>query len=225
VAKGAPAPPAADEPERVAAAASDLGLDYVVLTSVTRDDLPDGGASAFAATTRALRARRPGTLVEVLIPDFGGREAPLREVVAASPDILGHNLETVASIYPRIGRPRDHYARSLEVLRRAQALGAATKSGLMLGLGETESEIRAVLDDLRAAGCGLLTLGQYLQPTRAHAPVARYVAPAEFEAWRREALDRGFVEVESGPLVRSSFHARQLHDRFRAATGHPPCAT
>ncbi len=212
VSKGRPAPPEADEPERVAEAAVSLGLRYVVVTSVTRDDLPDGGAAHFARVIRALRDGIPGVRVETLIPDFAGAEAPLRTVIEANPDVLAHNVETVESFYPRIGRPAAAYRRSLDVLRRAGGLGAAAvKSGLMIGLGETPADLTRTMSDLRTAGCGLLTIGQYLQPSRRHAPVVRYWTPTEFEALRREALALGFAGVESGPLVRSSYHAHKLH--------------
>jgi len=182
------------------------------VTSVTRDDLPDGGASQFVRTIAALRGRIPGVRIEVLVPDFGGDAEPLASVIAAGPDVLNHNLETTEALYPAINRPAANYRRSLDVLRRAKRAGAVTKSGLMLGLGETEDDLIVALRDLRSAGCDLLTLGQYLQPTRAHAAVARYVAPEEFARWKAVALDLGFADAESGPLVRSSFHAHKLYD-------------
>jgi lipoic acid synthetase len=196
-------------------------LGYVVVTSVTRDDLPDGGASQFVRTIAALRGRIPGVRIEVLVPDFGGDAEPLARVVAAGPDVLNHNLETTEALYPAISRPAANYRRSLEVLRRAKRAGTVTKSGLMLGLGETEDDLIAALRDLRSAGCDLLTLGQYLQPTRAHAPVARYVAPEEFARWKAVALDLGFSDAESGPLVRSSFHAHQLYDTLKRIPRSP----
>jgi lipoic acid synthetase len=212
VTKGAPVSPEPDEPERVAEAAASLGLRYVVVTSVTRDDLPDGGAAHFARVIGALRARIPGVRVETLIPDFAGLEAPLRAVLEAGPDVLAHNLETVEPFYARIGRPAANYRRSIEVLRRAKSLGpAAVKSGLMIGLGETEDELRRALAELRQTGCDLLTIGQYLRPSKSHAPVARYYTPDDFDRLRREALGLGFAGVESGPLVRSSFRAHKLH--------------
>lgn len=212
VAKGAPASPEADEPDRVAEASAALGLRYVVVTSVTRDDLPDGGASHFARVIRSLRARIPGVKVETLVPDFAGEATALRTVLDAAPDVLAHNVETVEAFYPRIDRPAAGYRRSLDVLRRAAAHGPAlVKSGLMIGLGETAADLSRTLADLRSAGCALLTIGQYLQPSKRHAPVARYWTPAEFESLRREALGLGFAGVESGPLVRSSFHASRLH--------------
>jgi lipoic acid synthetase len=212
VAKGAPAPPDPGEPDRVAEASASLGLRYVVVTSVTRDDLPDGGSSHFARVIRSLRSRIPGVKVETLIPDFAGDETSLQIVLDAAPDVLAHNLETVEAFYPRIGRPAAGYRRSLEVLRRAAARGPAlVKSGLMIGLGETPADLSRTMADLRSAGCALLTIGQYLRPSKLHAPVARYWTPAEFESLRREALTLGFAGVESGPLVRSSFHAAHLH--------------
>jgi lipoic acid synthetase len=212
VAKGAPAPPDPGEPDRVAEASASLGLRYVVVTSVTRDDLPDGGSSHFARVIRSLRSRIPGVKVETLIPDFAGDETSLQIVLDAAPDVLAHNLETVEAFYPRIGRPAAGYRRSLDVLRRAAARGPAlVKSGLMIGLGETPADLSRTMADLRSAGCALLTIGQYLRPSKLHAPVARYWTPAEFESLRREALTLGFAGVESGPLVRSSFHAAHLH--------------
>jgi lipoic acid synthetase len=204
----------------VAEAAADLGLRYVVVTSVTRDDLPDGGAAHFARVIEALRTRIPGVRVETLIPDFAGRAESLQTVLAARPDVLAHNVETVAAFYPRIGRPASGYGRSLEVLRRAAAhRSAVIKSGLMVGLGESEDDLRRTLADLRASDCALLTIGQYLRPSRSHVPIARYYTPAEFERLREEALALGFSGVESGPLVRSSFHAHKLHDGRAAAAG------
>ena len=211
-----PAPPDPGEPARLAEAAAAMGLRHVVVTSVTRDDLPDGGAAHFAATIREIRSRIPGAAVEVLIPDFQGDPAALAAVLAAQPDILNHNLETVARLQPVV-RPQADYARSLAVLRRAADAGARTKSGLMLGMGETAAEIRAALRDLRAAGVTLLTLGQYLAPSAAHHPVARFVPPAEFDGWRAEALALGFATVAAAPHVRSSYHA----DELAAAGGRP----
>ncbi len=223
VEKGAPAPPDPAEPEAVAAAAAELGLSYVVVTSVTRDDLADGGAGQFIETMRALRRRRSDVRIEVLVPDFGGRPEPLARVLAERPEVLNHNLETVERLYPEIGRPRTNYRRSLEVLRRAKAAGLSTKSGLMVGMGETPDEIRSALADLHEAGCDLLTLGQYLQPTRGHRKAERYVPPEEFEALKAEALALGFAGVEAGPLVRSSFHAQELYDTLRHTRKEPAC--
>jgi lipoic acid synthetase len=188
-----------------------MGLSYVVITSVTRDDIPDGGAGLFAETIQRVRAQIPGVLVEVLIPDFQGDAQALRTVVAARPDVLNHNVETVLRLYPRV-RPEAIYHRSLELLRRAGEFDPclAVKSGLMLGLGETPEEIARTLHDLRDAGCGSLTLGQYLQPSQEHLPVDRYVPPEEFDNWREAALAMGFARVAAGPFVRSSYHARQM---------------
>ncbi len=210
VAKGTPQPLDWDEPERVARAVEALGLRYAVITSVTRDDVPDGGAGIFAETIRAIRRRMPACRVEVLVPDFQGSEDALRVVMDAGPDVLNHNLETVPRLYPT-ARPGADYARSLRLLRQAKALSptALTKTGLMLGLGETPDEVRAVMADLVSVGCDLLTLGQYLQPSRAHLPVERYVPPEEFAALAREGVAMGLKHVEAGPLVRSSYHARE----------------
>jgi len=224
VAKGTPLPPDPGEPARVAEAAVRLGLRYAVITSVTRDDLADGGAAHFAAVIRAVREARPGTRVEALIPDFGGDGAALGAVLDASPDVLNHNLETTESLYPAIRRPRANYGRSLGVLAAAKARGARTKSGLMIGLGESESDILRTFADLRRAGCDLLTVGQYLQPTAAHPPVARYYTPEEFEALAEEARRAGVREVVAGPLVRSSYEAGRLFDAVREKDG-APCAT
>jgi lipoic acid synthetase len=205
-----------DEPRRVAEALAQLGLEHVVVTSVARDDMADGGAHIFAATIRALREACPGMGVEVLIPDFNGTDEPLRTVMAAGPDILNHNLETVERLQQSV-RKRARYGRSLDVLARAkrfshEATGRTdavhTKSSLMVGLGETRDELSAAFRDLRAVDCDILTVGQYLQPTPAHLPVVRYVHPVEFAAMKLEALGLGFKHVESGPLVRSSYHAR-----------------
>jgi lipoyl synthase len=212
VAKGRPAPPDEGEPERVAEAVAALGLRYAVITSVTRDDLPDGGAGHFARTIRAIRGSRPETRVEALIPDFGGDETALETVLAAGPDVLNHNLETVEDLYPKIRRPAEAYRRSLGVLAAAKRMGARTKSGLMIGLGEGPEAVSRTLADLRRAGCGLLTIGQYLRPTAAHPAVERYYAPGEFSALREEALGLGFEEVVSGPLVRSSYEAERLYE-------------
>jgi lipoic acid synthetase len=214
VATARPAPLDPEEPARVAEAVARLGLRFAVVTCVARDDLADGGAGQMAATVRAIRARCPGTGVEVLIADYGGDEAALRAVLGAGPDVLNHNLETVARLQRRV-RPAAGYERSLGVLRRACELRPEipTKSGLMLGLGEREGELREALRDLRAAGVTLLTLGQYLRPSPDHLPVARWVPPAEFEAWAAEARGLGFAEVAAGPLVRSSYRAEQLAGR------------
>jgi lipoic acid synthetase len=204
--RGVPEPPDPSEPERVARAAAELGWRHVVVTSVTRDDLPDGGASHFAATVRALRERCPGAGVELLVPDFGGDVGSLRAVVDAAPDILAHNVETVPRIYPGVRRGAD-YGRSLDVLRRAAAMrpGLPLKSGIMVGLGETEDEVVAVFLDLYAAGCRWLTVGQYLPPSREHIPLVEYVSPERFDAYAEVAREIGFRSVRSAPLVRSSY--------------------
>lgn len=216
VRSGQPGPPDPDEPRRVAEAAARLALRHVVVTSVTRDDLPDGGASAFAATVRAVHDRLPRATVEVLTPDLGGREHDVATVLAAEPQVFNHNLETVRRLQPLV-RPAADYERSLAVLRTAAAWRprVATKSGLILGLGETRAEVLSALQDLRVAGCTLLTLGQYLAPSTAHLPVARYVEEAEFEALALAARRLGFVGVAAGPLVRSSYHAEVLYREWQ----------
>lgn len=208
---GQTAPPDPDEPARVAETARSLDLRYVVVTSVTRDDLPDGGASLFAATITAIRRKIQDVHVEVLIPDFQGDPDALQTVVTARPDVLNHNIETVARLYPAV-RPQAVYARSLELFRRAKRMDPAipVKSGLMLGLGETGDEVHNTLRDLFDSGCTMLTLGQYLQPSAGHLPVERFVPPEEFDSWKKTALEMGFHQVASGPLVRSSYHARDL---------------
>jgi lipoic acid synthetase len=211
VAKGVPQGPDLEEPDRVADAVAALKLKYAVVTSVTRDDLPDGGASLFAGTIRAIRAKTPACRVEVLIPDLQGSESALKTVLDASPDVLNHNLETVPALYARV-RPRADYGRSLELLRKAGSCGAVTKTGLMLGLGEGMEEVRSVLKDLRSIGCDRLTLGQYLQPSREHLPVEKYYHPDEFAVMRGLALAMGFQQVASGPLVRSSYRAGEQQD-------------
>lgn len=216
VAQGPSGPPDPEEPARVADAVRQMGLHYVVITSVTRDDLTDGGADLFARTIHEIRERDPEILVEVLIPDFQGDEHALHAVLEARPDVLNHNLETVPRLYPAV-RPEAVYRRSLELLERVAAYDCAipTKSGLMLGLGESSKEVGRTLRELREAGCSLLTLGQYLQPTRRHLPVERFVPPDEFEAWRRTALDLGFAEVASGPFVRSSYRAEAFYQGLK----------
>ncbi len=197
-----------EEPQRVADTVAMMGLRHVVLTSVNRDDLPDGGATIFARTIEEIRKRLPECTVEVLIPDFQGDRDALRIVMDARPDILGHNVETVPRLYRRV-RPQAKYERSLRVLQWAKEMvpDATTKSGIMVGLGERWKEILQVMDDLRAVDCDILTIGQYLQPSRYHLPIERYYTPAEFEQLREEGLARQFKWVESGPLVRSSYHA------------------
>lgn len=208
VAHGRPQPLDPSEPTRVAAAAAQLGLRHVVVTSVNRDDLPDGGAGHFAATVRAIRDSLPTCRIEVLIPDFKGSEAALYRVVDAPIDVLNHNMETVPRLYKH-ARPGAKYEGSLALLGAAKGRRAAvrTKTGLMMGMGEEPEEVLAVLRDVAAAGCNILTIGQYLQPSRDHLPVVRYVHPDEFAEVRQAALAMGFDHVESGPLVRSSYHA------------------
>jgi lipoyl synthase len=204
------------EPARVAEAVARMGLQYAVITSVDRDDLADGGASIFAATIRDTRARVPSCRIEVLIPDFQGMEAPLRAVLDAGPDVLNHNTETVPRLY-RMARSGGRYTRTLELLERSRryAPAIATKTGLMVGLGEEIEEVVSVFDDLRQVGVSILTIGQYLRPSPAHAPMARYYHPDEFAELKRIALAKGFVHVESGPLVRSSYHAHEQADAYR----------
>jgi lipoic acid synthetase len=208
VTHGRPLPVDPEEPGRVAEATRRLGLEHVVVTSVDRDDLPDGGAAHFAATVRAIKAALPSTRVEVLVPDFQGDVAAVATVCAAPVDVFNHNVETVPRLYRRV-RPGAKYERSLGVLAAARdAAGRRrTKAGMMLGLGERRAEVLAVLGDLRAVGCDIVTLGQYLRPSAAHMPLDRYVHPDEFDALRQEAEGMGFRHVEAGPLVRSSYHA------------------
>lgn len=205
-----------DEPARVAEAASRLGLRHVVVTSVTRDDLPDGGAWFFAETIRTVRDRIPGATIEVLIPDFHGDGQALETVLKAGPHVLNHNLETVRRLYDTV-RPQAAYDRSLTLLSRVRdsAPRLPAKSGIMLGLGEMPEEVHAALEDLRSAGCCMLTIGQYLQPSRQHLPVERFVPPEVFDAWQEKALSLGFRAVASGPFVRSSYRAAEL---YRTAT-------
>jgi lipoic acid synthetase len=199
-----------DEPRRLAEAVEKIGLRHIVITSVTRDDLPDGGSGIFAETIRQLRERVPGCGIEVLTPDFQGNWDALATVMAAQPDILNHNIETVPRLYRRV-RPKAIYTQSLELLKRARDLvpGAVTKSGLMVGLGEERDEVLQVFEDLRASDVDVLTVGQYLRPTMNHLPVERYVSPEEFADLKAMAQGMGFRHVESGPLVRSSYHAHE----------------
>jgi lipoic acid synthetase len=206
------------EPVRVADAIKTLDLRYVVITSVDRDDLPDGGASIFAETIRETRARLDDCRIEVLIPDFQGNEAALQTVLDARPDVLNHNTETVPRLY-KMARSGGRYARTLELLDRSRryAPHVPTKTGLMVGLGEEKHELLATLADLRDVGTGILTIGQYLRPSAAHAPMVRYYHPDEFRELKEIALDLGFVHVESGPLVRSSYHAHETADAYQQA--------
>jgi len=212
VATGRPAPPDPEEPQHVAEASRRLGLTFVVVTSVARDDLKDGGASHFAATVRAIREQNPEARVEVLVPDFKGDPDSIRLVVESGPAVFNHNLETVERLTKRV-RIQARYSRSLDVLRIAKAQGQpVTKTGIMLGLGETEAEVLALVRDARAAGCDILTIGQYLQPTKQHLPVAEFVHPDRFKAFEAAAYALGFTSVFSGPLVRSSYHAEAVAD-------------
>lgn len=212
VTKGKPLPLDPEEPEHVVAAVKRLGLHYVVLTSVTRDDLPDGGASHFAQTIEAIHKYAPSIMVEVLIPDFSGSLSALQTVIDAYPAVLNHNVETVPRLYHEV-RPKANYQQSIELLKQAKCLdnGLLTKSGLMLGLGETRQEVIEVMVDLRQVSCDLLTLGQYLQPSLKHHKVVRYIPPEEFEEYQNAGREMGFTSVISGPLVRSSFHAAEAY--------------
>lgn len=208
VATGRPLAVDREEPLRVAEAVQALNLRHAVITSVNRDELDDGGASIFAETIRQIRRLIPACTVEVLIPDFEGDDAALAMVAAERPDILNHNIETVRRLFPSI-RPQGKYQRSIELLGRAKRMGMTTKSGLIVGMGETTEEARDVMRDLRAVDCDIMTIGQYLQPTKDHLPVARFYHPDEFAALKEEGLALGFRHVEAGPLVRSSYHAEQ----------------
>jgi len=210
-------PPDPAEPARVADVARQMGLKYVVVTSVTRDDVADGGASLFARTIMEIRRKVTDACVEVLIPDFQGNRDALHTVLKARPDVLNHNIETVPRLYPRV-RPQAVYQRSLDIIRWTREFDSTlpTKSGLMLGLGEEDVEVEKTLQDLRSAGCRILTLGQYLQPSKNHLPVERFIPPEEFEAWRQKGIEIGFTEVASGPFVRSSYHAKELYQEVSA---------
>ncbi len=208
---GKPQAVQADEPERLAAAVERLGLIHVVITSVTRDDLPDGGAGHFAATVEAIRKKTPTATIELLIPDLQGDRAALKTVMDSGPDILNHNLETIPRLYPHV-RPQADYRQSLEVLRRAKELNphVYTKSGLMVGLGESENEIHKVMDDLRSIDCDFLTIGQYLPPSKSHFSVAEYIHPDIFKAYQRTGYQKGFAFVAAAPFVRSSYKAEEM---------------
>jgi lipoic acid synthetase len=225
VSHGRPAALDLDEPARVADAVAVLGLQYVVITSVDRDDLPDGGAAIFAETIRLIREQVPSCRIEVLIPDFKGEAGPLQAVLKAGPDVLNHNTETVPRLY-RVARSGGRYVRTLELLERARALAPhiPTKSGVMVGLGEEWAELVDVLRDLARAGVQILTIGQYLRPSEGHLSMARYYTPAEFAELKRIALDLGFGHVESGPLVRSSYHAHEQADSLTASHAARPGA-
>lgn len=213
---GKPGPLSADEPDRVAEAAARLGLRHVVVTSVTRDDLPDGGAAHFAATVRSIRRRLPNSSVEVLTPDFGGNLTAVRVVMGAGPQVYGHNVETVPRLYPLV-RPGAHYETTLSVLREAKAYSAIAaehaahvKTSIMVGLGETEAEVLAVMKDLLNAGCTVLTVGQYLRPSPSHVEVQEFVTPTQFERYEEAARAMGFSHVLSGSFVRSSYRASEV---------------
>jgi lipoyl synthase len=212
VKKGRPQDPDPQEPHHIVEAVSTLKLNYVVVTSVTRDDLPDGGASHFAQTIRVIHDYDPAIAVEVLIPDFGGSRSALEHVLSAQPAVLNHNLETVPRLYPEV-RPQADYRRSLEVLSRGRLLGnnVVIKSGIMLGLGESQQEVIGLMTDLRQVGCDVLTIGQYLPPSLKHHKLIRYVTPEEFAEYQNIGKNMGFVSVFSGPLVRSSFHAAEVY--------------
>ena len=212
----------ADEPARVGEAVAKMALGHAVVTSVNRDELPDGGAAIFAETIREIRRRSPGTTVEVLIPDFLGKPEALDLVLDAKPEVLSHNVETVARLYPRV-RPQARYERSLGVLRRIsdRTVEIVCKTGIMLGLGETRDEVIATMHDIAAQGTDVLTIGQYLRPSPMHLPIERYWTPDEFRGLRDEGMTMGFRHVESGPLVRSSYHAER-HVPFAGASPLPP---
>ena len=219
IAHGTPRTLDTDEPRRLAEAVAVMGLKYIVVTSVDRDDLPNGGAEQFADVVKETRLKLPDAAVELLIPDFKGNEAALRIVVEAKPDILNHNLETVRRLY-RLARPGGRYDRALELLARAKAMDPSlpTKSGLMVGLGEEWEELLTAMRDLRAVGVDLLTIGQYLRPSAAHLPVARFYTPDEFAELKRVGLQLGYRHVESGPLVRSSYHAWEQAESAMASS-------
>ena len=216
VKKGHPSPVDEKEPQHLLEAAGKLGLSYIVITSVTRDDLADGGASQFAKTIKILHENGEGALVEVLIPDFLGSVQALKMVVEAHPEVINHNIETVPRLYPEV-RPGADYDRSLELLFMVKRLDPeiVTKSGLMLGLGETKTEVIEVMSDLREANCDLLTIGQYLQPSPQHHPVVRFVSPEEFTEYESIGRDMGFAQIASAPLVRSSFRAAELYAKAK----------
>jgi len=205
------------EPGRVAEAVKAMDLKDVVVTSVTRDDLEDGGAGIWAETVLAIREAVPGIIVEVLVPDFGGSEQALDKVIATRPDVFGHNMETVRSLYSRV-RPEADYERSLHVLRRGNESGLTVKTGIMVGLGETAEEVLETMGEARSTGCSILYVGQYLQPTKEHLPVNRYVEPAEFERYENAGLEAGFDVVVSGPLVRSSYHSDEQEAFVRSGS-------
>ena len=220
VATGRPRPLDPDEPRRLAESVAEMGLNHAVITSVDRDELADCGSGHFAACIQAVRELNPGIILEVLIPDFKARPANLAKIEAAGPDILNHNVETVPSLFRRIC-PQSSYERSLQVLEYFSRVGFLTKSGIILGLGEQIDEVRQVIADLYRVGVRMLTIGQYLQPTPAHAPLEQYVPLSVFQALKQHALDMGYQQVESGPLVRSSYHAGNSFHELRARFQSP----
>jgi lipoic acid synthetase len=206
-----PKPLDATEPERLAEAVRRMNLNHVVITSVNRDDLADGGASQFVGCIEAVRRLSPKTTIEVLIPDLCGNWEALNTILQAQPEVLNHNSETVPRLYRRV-RPQGDYHRSLELLKRSRQIspGVYTKSGIMVGLGETDTEVRAVMQDLRTVNCDILTIGQYLQPSPKHLPLAQFISPEQFEAWKTYGESLGFLQVVATPLTRSSYHAEQV---------------
>lgn len=228
VTHGKPQPPDPEEPVKLARTAKQLGLKHVVVTSVTRDDLPDGGAEHFAETIRAIRNDNPGSTVEVLIPDFKGHIIPLRKVIDAAPEVINHNVETVPRLYAAV-RPAAKYRQSLQLLSNVSRLDSSsrirTKSGIMLGLGETNEEVVAVMEDLLEAGCSILTIGQYLCPSPEHHPLVEYIHPDQFKEYEKIGTELGFMQVVSGPLVRSSYHAGKSFEQLDSGCcgGHQRC--
>ncbi len=214
------------EPDRLAEAVRRMRLNHVVVTSVNRDDLPDGGAAQFDRCIHAIRAASPGTTIEVLIPDLCGNWEALAQILAANPEVLNHNTETIDRLYRRV-RPQGSYARSLEVLGRTRELSPwiYTKTGIMVGLGETDAEVRQVMRDLRSVDCDILTIGQYLQPTQKHLGVQEFVTPAQFEAWREYGESIGFLQVVASPLTRSSYHAEQVRSLMERYPRQAPVST
>lgn len=212
VSKGKPTPLDPDEPTRIAEMVRELELKHTVITSVTRDDLEDGGAQHFIKTIRAVRAMNPGVTIEILIPDFNGKESSVDAIISKAPEVVNHNIETVKALYREV-RPGAHYGRSLALLARISERrnGSVIKSGMMVGLGETKEQVSEAMDDLLETGVQILTIGQYLRPTREHHDVKRYVTPDEFEAYRETGLEKGFLAVASGPFVRSSFRAQEIY--------------
>jgi lipoic acid synthetase len=217
VASGRPAPLDGDEGRKISHMVRTMGLGYAVITSVTRDDLEDRGSSHFAAVIRTLKRERPQVRVEALVPDFDGSGSLLDKVLEAGPDVLAHNVETVPALYARVNRRPEAFANSLRILAHGKKMGRITKTGLMVGLGETDAEIDGLFATLRDRGVDVLTIGQYLQPERRSLPVSRYYSPGEFSALKESALGHGFIGVESGPFVRSSYHAEHLFDKVTHA--------